>query len=103
LEEQWRLYRDAAGSFRSGMAEMGFTMFAKPEFASSVISGVNVLPGMDADDFISYLQREHQIRISPGLGALHGQMIRVGHLGKAGSAEYIDAFLAATRQYLAAG
>ena len=103
LEQQWGVYRDSAQRFRDGMAAMGFTMFAKPEFASSVISGVNVLPGMDADDFINYLQREHQIRISPGLGALHGQMFRVGHLGKAGSTAYIDAFLDATRHYLAAG
>ncbi|MCB0007664.1 MAG: alanine--glyoxylate aminotransferase family protein [Anaerolineales bacterium] len=103
LEEQWRIYKTAASYFRGGMAELGFTMFAPQEHASSVISAVNVVPGMDAEDFIAYLQKEHQIRISSAMGELHGKAFRVGHLGKAGSAEYINAFLEATQQYLSAG
>ena len=101
LERQWRRYEAAALSYRQGIKSLGFTMFTEGDHASSVISGVNVVDGMDADHFVTYLQDEHSIRISGGLGELHGKMFRVGHLGKAGSAQYIEALLAATEAYLA--
>jgi aspartate aminotransferase-like enzyme len=46
------------------------------------------------------LLNEHHIAISGGLDELKGRIFRVGHMGKAHHADYIDAFLGVVRAYL---
>jgi alanine-glyoxylate transaminase/serine-glyoxylate transaminase/serine-pyruvate transaminase len=80
------------------MKERGFGLLVEGEQASSVITAVKRLPGMDVSDFIAYLRDEHQIQISGGLGELSGQIMRIGHMGQA--RENIAAFLTAVDKFL---
>ena len=98
LENRWRRYRETAGWFRAAMKERGFTLLVEGEQASSVITAVNRLPGMDITDFMNYLRDQHHIQISGGLGELSGQIMRIGHMGHA--RENIVAFLAAVDKFL---
>jgi aspartate aminotransferase-like enzyme len=81
------------------MKERGFRPFVEGEHVSSVITAVNRLPDMDITHFIQYLAEHHQIQISGGLGELHGQVFRVGHMGKA--RDNMGAFLQGVDAYLA--
>jgi aspartate aminotransferase-like enzyme len=55
---------------------------------------------MDIADFRRYLLEEWQLMISGGLDELRGQIFRVGHLGKASSAEYSERLLEGVEAYL---
>jgi aspartate aminotransferase-like enzyme len=55
---------------------------------------------MDVEDFRSYLLQEWRIMIGSGLQSLRGEVFRVGHIGKAASAEYSELFLEGAEAYL---
>ena len=55
---------------------------------------------MDLSDYMSWLLREHHIRIGGGLGPLSGKIFRVGHMGRAAEPEAIDRYLRLTAQYI---
>ena len=98
MVNRWRRYRETAEWFRAAMKERGFGLLVEGEQASSVITAVKRLPGMDVSEFITYLRDEHQIQISGGLGELSGQIMRIGHMGQA--RENIAAFLTAVDKFL---
>lgn len=96
---RWAGYARTARMFRDGLAELGYEMYVDGEVASSVISAVCARPGQDPADLITYLAKEHNIQIAGGLGDSRGKIFRVGHMGKAASAEYVEMFLDAIRAY----
>jgi aspartate aminotransferase-like enzyme len=55
---------------------------------------------MDVEDLRSFLLEERQIMIGGGIEGLRGKIFRVGHIGKAASAEYCEAFLEGVKAYL---
>jgi alanine-glyoxylate transaminase/serine-glyoxylate transaminase/serine-pyruvate transaminase len=91
----------AAQTVRSGLKRLGFEMFTAEAYTSPLISAVYGLPGMDLDDFRRYLLDERQIMIAGGLEELKDKIFRVGHIGKATSAEYCEQFLTGVEAYLA--
>jgi alanine-glyoxylate transaminase/serine-glyoxylate transaminase/serine-pyruvate transaminase len=100
LGAHYARFGKAAHRVREELKRMGFEMFAADDYASPLITAVHVLPGMDVSDFQKYLLREHQILISGGLDDLFGKIFRVGHIGKAASSDYVEAFLAGVEAYL---
>jgi aspartate aminotransferase-like enzyme len=52
------------------------------------------------EDLIQFLREQHGIMISGGVGKLRGKIFRVGHMGRAISDEYTDAFLTAVADFL---
>jgi alanine-glyoxylate transaminase/serine-glyoxylate transaminase/serine-pyruvate transaminase len=86
-------YREAATSLRAGLRELGFTLFVDGESASSTITAVRRHPGFEVEDLIAVLRKEYGIYIAGGLGKLSGEVFRVGHMGKAGSQEYVSLLL----------
>lgn len=89
----------AADCTRSGLLELGFTLFPNPAFAAPVISAFNVRPDIDAAALQHYLL-EQGLMVSGGLGELQGQIFRVGHMGRAKEPAVVEALLAATRDFL---
>jgi aspartate aminotransferase-like enzyme len=55
---------------------------------------------MDIADFRRYLMEERGIMISGGLDELRGKIFRIGHIGKAASAEYTELLLDGVEAYL---
>jgi alanine-glyoxylate transaminase/serine-glyoxylate transaminase/serine-pyruvate transaminase len=100
LEAYYARYVQAAHTVRSRMAQLGFQMLTPELHTSPLITAMHGLPGMDIDDFRRYLLHEWQIMISGGLDDLAGKIFRVGHIGKAASAEYSQLFLAGVEAYL---
>jgi alanine-glyoxylate transaminase/serine-glyoxylate transaminase/serine-pyruvate transaminase len=79
---------------------MGFPMLSPLAAASPVTTAAYGLPGMNVPDYMSWLLREHNIRIGGGLGELSGKIFRVGHMGRAAEPEAIDRYLRATSDYI---
>lgn len=93
-------YIQASGRVRAGLTQLGFEMYAPEEHVSPLISAVRGLPGMDIAQFRRWLLDEWQVMISGGIGALSGQIFRIGHIGKASSEEYSQHLLKGIETYL---
>jgi alanine-glyoxylate transaminase/serine-glyoxylate transaminase/serine-pyruvate transaminase len=100
LEAYYRHFARAADTVRSGLERLGFRIFAAEGSVSPLVTAVYALPGMDVSDLQHYLMRERQIMIAGGLNELAGKIFRVGHIGKAASDEYVQAFLGGVEAYL---
>ena len=97
LEERWRRYRATAAWFRAAMKEREFELVVEGDNASSAITAVRRLPDMDVAHFVNFLREQFQIQISGGLGKLHNETFRVGHIGTA--VQHIVPFLQAVDAY----
>jgi alanine-glyoxylate transaminase/serine-glyoxylate transaminase/serine-pyruvate transaminase len=75
-------------------------MLVADEHASPVCTAVRARPGMDVEDYLGWLRREHQLRLGGGMGALQGRIFRVGHMGRAADPAITDAYLKATAEYI---
>ena len=100
VENRWRRLARARDHVREGLEEMGFPMLSPLSVASPVTTAAYGAPGMDISDYMSWLLREHHIRIGGGLGPLAGKIFRVGHMGRAAEPEAIDRYLRSTAEYL---
>lgn len=100
VENRWRRLARARDRVREGLEEMGFSMLAPLASASPVTTAAYGLPGMDVPDYMSWLLREHHIRIGGGLGPLSGKIFRVGHMGRAAEPDAIDRYLRLTAAYV---
>lgn len=100
VENRWRRLARARDRVREGLEEMGFPMLAPLAIASPVTTAAYGLPGMDLSDYMSWLLREHRIRVGGGLGPLAGKIFRVGHMARAAEPEAIDRYLTLTAEYI---
>ncbi|HET7421249.1 MAG TPA: alanine--glyoxylate aminotransferase family protein [Candidatus Dormibacteraeota bacterium] len=100
IEHRWRRLARARDRVREGLEEMGFSMLSPIATASPVTTAAYGLHGMDLPDYMSWLLREHHIRIGGGLGPLSGKIFRVGHMGRAAEPEAIDRYLRLTAAYV---
>lgn len=100
LQAHYERYAQAAQRVRAGLRGLGFELFTDEAFTSPLVTAVRGLPGMDVEDLRRYLLHEWQIMVSGGLDDLHGQIIRVGHIGKAASAEYTEQLLKGVEAYI---
>ncbi len=100
LEAHFEKYRWASNAIRQGLRNIGYEMFVKDEFASPIVTGVRRRPEFELDELTHWLVEQREIAVGGGLGELSGKMIRVGHLGKASTREYLVDFLFAMEQFL---
>ncbi|MGQ9586679.1 MAG: pyridoxal-phosphate-dependent aminotransferase family protein [Anaerolineae bacterium] len=101
-EARFRRHRAAAERVRQGIRELGFRTFIPDAIACPIITVIEGREDAPADALRKYLDREHQIVVSGGLEELAGKILRVGHMGKATTPEYIQAFLEGVRAWLEA-
>jgi len=100
LETHFARYRQAAERVREGLKALGFRLLVEGEYASPLTTAVLAEPLVSADELRRYLKEKHGILIASGLGELRGRIFRVGHMGKAASPEYVEAFLRGVEDYL---
>jgi len=100
LAQRIERYRDTAQFLRAGLRELGFSLFVDGQAASSTITAVRRLPGMDVADLVTFLREKRGIRIAGGLGALKSEIFRVGHMGRAASRDYAALLLEGLAAYL---
>ena len=84
----------------AGAPDVGFEMFTPEAYTSPLLSAFYGLPGMNLGDFRRYLLAEWQIMVSGGLEELKDKIFRIGHIGRAVSAEYSEQFLGGVEAYL---
>lgn len=90
----------AAARFRAGLAERGLNAFVTGAAAAPMLTLVALPPGADMRGTVNAMRECFGLYISGGFGALDGKILRIGHMGKASSDEYVDAGLAALGELL---
>jgi alanine-glyoxylate transaminase/serine-glyoxylate transaminase/serine-pyruvate transaminase len=85
----------------AGVEAMGLEMLVKPEHRLPTLNTICVPDGVDEAKVRSYLLQTFNLEIGAGLGALAGQVWRVGLMGYSSSAENVLFFLSAISRALA--
>jgi aspartate aminotransferase-like enzyme len=85
---------------RKGLAGMGFEMFVEGPHAAPLITSARGRPDMSIAEMARFLKDEWGILIGGGLDELAGKIFRVGHMGRAVSPEYVEAFLSGVKDFI---
>ena len=85
----------------AGVEAMGLKMLVKPEHRLPTLNTICVPDGVDEAKVRAYLLETFNLEIGAGLGALAGQVWRVGLMGYSSSAENVLFFLSAISRALA--
>jgi alanine-glyoxylate transaminase/serine-glyoxylate transaminase/serine-pyruvate transaminase len=85
----------------AGVEAMGLKMLVKPENRLPTLNAVRVPDGVDEAKVRGYLLETFNLEIGSGLGALKGQVWRVGLMGYSSSAENVLFFMSAISRALA--
>jgi aspartate aminotransferase-like enzyme len=93
-------HQEAAQRVRDALIPLGFDLFPNPAHAAPTVSAFKTRADVKVSDLQRFLTAEHDIVVSGGLEELAGKIFRVGHMGRARSAEYGDRLIEAVRAYL---
>ncbi len=85
----------AAARFRTGLAERGLSTLVQGAAAAPMLTLVQLPAGSDQKAIVDQLREQYGLYTSGGFGPLNGRVLRIGHMGKASSDEYVDAALTA--------
>jgi alanine-glyoxylate transaminase / serine-glyoxylate transaminase / serine-pyruvate transaminase len=100
LEAHYERHWSAARRVRSVLGRLEFQPLTPEAHTSPLITALYGPPGMDVEDLRRYLVAEWQIMIAGGLEGLSGKILRVGHIGKAASSDYVERLLDGVEAYL---
>jgi alanine-glyoxylate transaminase / serine-glyoxylate transaminase / serine-pyruvate transaminase len=85
---------------RDEMRRFGFELPVADAHAAPTATAVRPRPEFTAAEMIQWLEAERGICIAGGIGEWAGQIVRVGHLGKATTDAYLTEFAAAVADFL---
>ena len=95
LENTWDRHHRVASALKAGVDALGTPTYPEDDCWLPTLNAVTVPDGVDEDRVIDRLMEEHGIEIVGGLGALDGEIFRVGCMGNSARPENILNFLAA--------
>jgi alanine-glyoxylate transaminase/serine-glyoxylate transaminase/serine-pyruvate transaminase len=96
IENTWARHRRVAGAIKAGVEAMGAPLNVEDDFWLPTLNAVQVPDGVDDGTVLERMLDEHGIEIVAGLGALDGDIFRVGCMGHsarpAKALEFVSAF-----------
>lgn len=94
IKGHWARYAWAQAAVRQGLRALECHPVVADDAASYTVSTFNIHEEMEsAGELRSYLIKNHGIMVASAMGSYAGRVLRAGHMGKAGSREYIEPFL----------
>ena len=93
LEKTHRL----AEASRAAIDALGLQLFPDRKYASDTVTAVNNPTGMGDPEFRKVLERQYNILLQGGQGALTGKIFRIGHMGIADWPDLLVTFAAIER------
>jgi aspartate aminotransferase-like enzyme len=95
LERRFVRHTKARDAVRAAMRAMGLKLFVEDAFASRTLTAVCLPAGVDGTALRESIQEKHRILLAGGLGATANTVIRIGHLSRTASAEYLEPTISA--------
>jgi len=94
-------YRKLALQLRQGLRRIGMPPFTPDEQMAPILTAGLPPQGVPSPRIVEYLLKEHGIQISAGLGDLHDQIFRIGHMSPILTEVDIEQVLDALAQFKA--
>ncbi len=91
-----RTHRLATAS-RDAVKALGLELFPDPRYASDTVTAVRNPDGLDDAKLRKALEREYNVLVQGGQGALAGKIFRIGHMGIADWPDLLVTFAALER------
>ena len=95
IERRWERHERVAGALKAGVEAMGVPLSVADRHWLPTLNAVSVPDGVDDGRVIERLLSEHGIEIVGGLGALAGDVFRVGCMGHSARPENVSNFVTA--------
>jgi alanine-glyoxylate transaminase/serine-glyoxylate transaminase/serine-pyruvate transaminase len=93
LENAWARHRSNAERLWSGLESLGLQLHAPEHLRLPTLTTVRIPEGVDGKAFCLHLLNKHGIEVGGGLGALAGQIWRIGLMGYNSRPENVDKLL----------
>lgn len=101
LQGHWARYAWAQKVTRQGLRNIGFEMLVADEHASFTITTVRKRADMENEQELrEFLAQKHGYFVSGAGGPLAGNVMRIGHMGKASTPDYLFPFLLGIEDYV---
>ena len=81
LEERWERHRRVAGAIKAGVEAMGLELNPEDDYWLPTLNAVRAPEGVDTAAVRERLLLDHGIEVAGGLGALEGDIFRIGCMG----------------------
>lgn len=93
LEQAWARHQRNAERLWDGLESLGLELHAPRELRLPTLTTVRIPAGVDGKAFSLHLLNRHGIEVGGGLGALAGQVWRIGLMGYNSQAANVDRLL----------
>lgn len=93
LENAWARHRSNAERLWAGLERLGLQLHAPEHLRLPTLTTVRIPEGVDGKAFCLHLLNKHGIEVGGGLGALAGQIWRIGLMGYNSRPENVDKLL----------
>ncbi len=97
LERRLARTHALAEAARAAVAALGLQLFPDPRYASDTVTAIRNPSGLGDPQLRKVLEREYNILVQGGQGALTGQIFRLGHMGIADWPDLLVTFAALER------
>jgi alanine-glyoxylate transaminase/serine-glyoxylate transaminase/serine-pyruvate transaminase len=93
LENAWARHRSNAERLWAGLERLGLQLHAPEHLRLPTLTTVRIPEGVDGKAFCLHLLNQHGIEVGGGLGALAGQIWRIGLMGYNSRSDNVDRLL----------
>ena len=81
LEEQLRQHERRSRAVKEAIRALGLDLFGEDPDRNWAVTSIRAPEGIDGDEIIARVRRDHRVVLAPGQGPLKGKVFRIGHLG----------------------
>ena len=81
LEARWARHRAVAGALKAGVEAMGLGLNPADDYWLASLNAVRLPDGVDDIAVIDHVLERYDLEVAAGLGALGGEILRVGCMG----------------------
>jgi len=92
-------HKKIAGAVRKAVVKAGLSLHLDADYCNTV-TGINVPDGIDGEELVQKIRKDHNILIGGNFGYLKGKVIRIGHMGENARVKYVSETLKAIQKTL---
>ncbi|MFM8943824.1 MAG: pyridoxal-phosphate-dependent aminotransferase family protein [Actinomycetota bacterium] len=81
LDEQLRQHERRSRAVKEAIRALGLDLFGEDPDRNWAVTSIRAPEGIDGDDVVARVRKDHGVVLAPGQGPLKGKVFRVGHLG----------------------
>ena len=80
-EQALERHRILSAAVKEGVQALGLDLFGEDPEKAWAVTAIRAPEGIDGDELVARIRREHRIILAPGQGPLKGNVFRYGHFG----------------------